>query len=263
MRGRRDRRILFATILGAAVLFVIGCVREERERLEWTSMGTVAAVQARGADARLRASHACREAQAIFREIESLLNAHDETSELSRLAPLDDAAVLSTCTPRVKACYEAAFRLARLTDGAFSPRWRGAGTLDLGAIAKGFAVDEAAHALARETCGDLLLDLGGNLKAVRGAWRVGIVGSDEEILLTNGMACATSATYFRGAHIRDARTGEVVSNAVFSVTVVHPTSAMAADALSTTLFILGRARGEAFLKSHVPDARAYWVDHTR
>ena len=256
------REMLIMSVLGAVAMLVVGCAREERERLEWTSMGTVAAVQTRGADARVRASCACRETQALFREIESLLNAHDEKSELSRLAPLNDAAVLSNSSPRVKACYEAAFRFARLTDGAFSPRWRGAGTLDLGAIAKGFAVDEAARALGGET-GDLLLDLGGNLKAVRGAWRVGIAGTDEEILLTNGMACATSATYFRGAHICDARTGAAVSNAVFSVTVVHPTSAMVSDALSTTLFILGRARGEAFLKAHFPDARAYWTSRTR
>jgi thiamine biosynthesis lipoprotein ApbE len=46
---------------------------------------------------------------------------------------------------------------------------------------------------------------------------------------------------------------------VLSVTVVHPTSAMLADGLSTVMFIFGREKGEAFLKSRHPEARAVWV----
>ena len=56
----------------------------------------------------------------------------------------------------------------------------------------------------------------------------------------------------------DGRTGPAVSNDVFSVTVVHPTSAMLADGLSTILFILGREKGEAFLRTHHPEAYAVW-----
>ncbi|MBQ8125982.1 MAG: FAD:protein FMN transferase, partial [Kiritimatiellae bacterium] len=44
-----------------------------------------------------------------------------------------------------------------------------------------------------------------------------------------------------------------------SVTVVHPASAMRADGLSTTLFLLGRAAGDAFLAAHDPDATALWL----
>ena len=73
-----------------------------------------------------------------------------------------------------------------------------------------------------------------------------------------GAACATSAEYYRGKHIYDARTGRPVSNDVWSVTVVHPTSAMLADALSTILFIYGREEGERFLARHYPEARAIW-----
>ena len=72
------------------------------------------------------------------------------------------------------------------------------------------------------------------------------------------MACATSAEYYRGKHIYDGRTGQAVSNGVTSVTVVHPTSAMLADGLSTTLFVFGKEEGERFLKANFPEARAYW-----
>jgi len=54
-----------------------------------------------------------------------------------------------------------------------------------------------------------------------------------------------------------------VTNDVASVTVVHPSSAMLADGLSTTLFVLGRERGTAFLKAHYPEAAAYWVMRTK
>ncbi len=243
--------------VGACLLLAGGCSRPRVERLEWTSMGTVAAIQVRGDWKADDVASTCERVKGVWRRIERALNAHDADSEISRLAAEPDEVVVRACSPFVRACYQAAFDLRRLSGGAFDPRWRGAATLDLGAIAKGFAVDEAAKACA-DAPGDLLLDLGGNLKSVRGVWRVGVLGTDETILLEEGMACATSATYFRGAHIRDARTGLAVTNGVSSVTVVHPTSAMAADGLSTTLFVLGREKGEAFLKAHVPAARAYW-----
>ena len=251
-----------ASLLFAAALFASGCggeaVREPAHRAEWTVMGTIAAVQWRGAED-ARPDEPVRE---VFSKIEKLLNAHDPGSELRRLAPLADEEVLAKCDPSVRACYEAAFAMSRETGGAFNPRWRGPGTMDLGAIAKGFAVDCAADALARSgrlPPGGALIDLGGNLKAVSGEWTVGVFGAEgERIALKTGMAVATSGEYYRGRHIMDARTGEAPSNAVFSVSVVHPSSAMLADALSTSLFILGRDAGESFLGSRHPGARAVW-----
>jgi len=170
---------------------------------------------------------------------------------------LPDDEVLAQATEMARSCYATAFRLMRESGGAFNPRWRGPNTLDLGAIAKGYALDEmySHRDLIRE---DSLLDLGGNLKSIRGTWKVGIAGSDTIITLTNGMACATSAEYYRGKHIHDGRTGLPVTNAFTSVTVVHPSSATLADGLSTTLFILGPTEGEKFLKLNYPEAEAYW-----
>lgn len=239
--------------LAAVALFLAGCSRAPVERVEWTSMGTIAAVQMRGATPEeVRAAAAA--VKDIFARVESLLSAHDPDSELSRLAPLPDDEVLARCDADVRPCYAAAFALREASRGAFNPRWRGTNTLDLGAIAKGFAVDLAAERL--RACGrDTLVDLGGNLRSVRGSWTVGIYGSDETLVLTNGMACATSAEYYRGNHIRDGRTGGAVTNAPASLTVVHPTSAMRADGLSTTLFILGPDASAAFLRRHAPEAR--------
>lgn len=221
-------------------------------------MGTVAAVQARGAtgDVLTKVRSA---AQTVCGKVENLLNAHSGDSEITRLAGRTDEDVLASCEALVRPCYAAAFALAKLTDGAFNPRWRGPNTLDLGAIAKGFAVDLAAQTVANETkTGDILLDLGGNLKAVRGDWTVG-VKDGETFLLREGEACATSARYYRGDHIKDGRTGADVANGVYSVTVIHPTSAMLADGLSTVLFILGREKGMSFVKKHYPEVRVFWL----
>jgi len=234
------------------LLLFSGCSRAKIERVEWTTMSTVAAVQWDGADATgFRAA-----AQQEFAEVEKLLNAHDSESELSRLAKLSDEEVLAKCDARVRPCYAAAFRLRDETGGRFNPRWRGSNTLDLGAIAKGFAIDRAGS-VRPPSGGRLLLDLGGNLKAVRGDWKVGILGGGDFTLM-EGAACATSSRQFRGNHIADGLSGEPVENAISSVTVIHPSSAMIADALSTVMFILGREAGERFLRDHYPDARAIW-----
>jgi len=253
-----------ALFLALAIALAAGCARAPVERVEWTTMGTIAAVQTRGAS-----SPATVEAvRRAFDNLERLLNAHNPESELSRLAPLPEDEILARCDEAMRPCYETAFRLMRETDGAFNPRWRGPGKLDLGAIAKGFALDlaeaELKNAEAPLVADDALLDLGGNLKACSGSWNVGIYapedagGTGKAITLTPGNACATSAEYARGKHIYDGRTGLAVSNDLLSVTVVHPRSAMLADGLSTVMFILGREEGEAFLKARYPEAKAIW-----
>ena len=242
-----NRRML--GVLASLVILsgLVGCGKPKVERVEWPVMGTIAAVQTRGAAPEETAA-IVREVKGVFSKVEKLLNAHDPNSELSRLAALPEAEILKRCDESVRPCYEMAFDLMRKSGGAFNPRWRGTNTLDLGAIAKGFAVDEAV-ACCGGSCagGDKLLDLGGNLFAVRGKWRTGIAGTEAVIPLSEGFACATSAEYYRGKHIYDGRTGQAVSNGVVSVTVEVAGSAMAADGLSTTLFVLGPEEGKRFL----------------
>ena len=225
-----------------------GCGRPNVERVEWPMMGTVAAVQFRGGPVDRDAVEAVRTA---FERTNAEFNAFDAQSEIRRTG---------NCTSFGRPCWDFAFRLRDETGGAFDPRWKGNGKLDFGAVAKGFAVDVAMEGVkALKPSADVLIDLGGNLKAVKGDWTVGIKDG-ESFVLHEGEACATSARYYRGDHIKDGRTGADVTHGVYSVTVIHPKSAMLADGLSTTLFILGREKGEAFLKKHYPEARAVWID---
>lgn len=133
--------------------------------------------------------------------------------------------------------------------------------LDLGAVAKGLAIDMAARELrsfehfAIDAGGDLYL---GGSNAAGEPWSVGIrhPRRDRELIemvqLSNSAVC-TSGDYERrssadnpGHHILDPRTGSAVES-VASVTVVAPT-AMAADALATAAFVLGPKDGIHFLE---------------
>ena len=150
-------------------------------------------------------------------------------------------------------------------------------SLDLGAVAKGFAVDYALDELQRAGFSNIMLSLGGDLRvmgspsATRGTWRAGIrdpfdsSAPVQTFVLNDGEAVATSGNYerfvtldgVRYAHIIDGRTGYPVTN-MASVTVVAPT-AMEADALATTLFILGPVEGAKFLERLYPEADALWI----
>ncbi len=248
------KRACLATLI--AMMALLGCDKPKIERVEWPIMGTIAAVQTRGEGVHFL-NGVCKIVRDWFAVESDYFNAYDPKSELSRLQGLSDEELLKKCNPHAAVCYTAAFKLREQSGGVFNPRWKGLGTLDMGAIVKGFAVDNAA--LNCWNGEDILIDLGGNLKAVKGDWNVGI-RDGETFVLHEGEACATSARYFRGNHIKDGRTGADVTNGVYSVTVIHPKSAMLADGLSTTLFILGREKGEEFLKKHYPEARAIWID---
>ena len=257
----RNRPVFCLLSFVLSSLVLLGCSRTPVERVEWPVMGTIAAVQYNDNRDVPLWDVAPNCTKWAFAEVERLLNAHDPKSEISRLAALPEKDVLERCDAQMRPCYEMAFRLMRESGGAFNPRWQGPKRLDLGAIAKGFAVDfadETFSDLKRRSGWRMLIDLGGNLKAVKGDWTVGIKDG-ESFVLHEGEACATSARYYRGNHIKDGRTGGDVTNGVYSVTVIHPKSAMLADGLSTTLFILGREKGEAFLKKHYPEARAVWL----
>lgn len=247
-----------------ALLLLLGCSgRSPVERVEWPAMGTVAAVQIKHADSRLVAS-GLAVARGVCEDANRLLNAHDPSSRIRQLAVLTDADAVLLATnvfasggDAIKSCVAAAFALKAASGGAFDPRWKGPDTLDLGAIAKGFAVDViASEASFGDSGQEVLVDIGGNLKCQRGHWRTGVkdphgAGLAATVTLRSGEALATSAEYFRGKHIYDGRTGRPVSNDVASVTVLCE-SAMMADGLSTTLFVLGHEEGKAFLEKNRP-----------
>jgi len=158
--------------------------------------------------------------------------------------------------------------------------------VDLGGIAKGYAVDLCCEALLRRGARNFVVNLGGNMRAYgrpeRGrAWQIGvrdpfntgaIVG---RLDLAEGMAVSTSGNYERFveiggkryAHIIDPRTGYPVQG-MAGVTVVAP-SAADADALSTALFVLGVKAGEKVIASvsngaalFIPDRQPMEVEIT-
>ena len=133
--------------------------------------------------------------------------------------------------------------------------------LDLGAVAKGLAIDMAAREL--QPFQDFAIDAGGDLylggcSPDGNPWSVGIrhPRTDQELvdaLQVSNVAVCTSGDYERripgdddGHHILDPRTGSS-ANAVSSATVVAPT-AMVADALATAAFVLGPADGIQLLE---------------
>lgn len=248
------RKKLLSTFV-AALLAAAGCTEKKIEKFSWPSMGTVASVQTREKSALPALESSAKKA---FADVAKLLNRFDGSSEINALSGRSDADVVRLSSSFSRPCYETAFLVERLSSGAFNPRWRGEGTLDLGAVAKGFALDEAKKLFLSEnrSAHDALLDLGGNLLSCSGRWKAGVKNPSGEgfsaiVDLEGGEALATSGSYYRGEHIIDARKGGAVSNFVSSVTVLS-LSAMWADALSTTLFILGPEEGAEFLEKAYP-----------
>ncbi|HEU4929069.1 MAG TPA: FAD:protein FMN transferase, partial [Candidatus Krumholzibacteria bacterium] len=138
--------------------------------------------------------------------------------------------------------------------------------IDLGGIAKGYAVDRVTEGLARAGVRDALVDLSGNMSALgdaagKSGWLVGIRDPSGQrphlgTIRLNGDAVSTSGNYEqfvaadgkRYGHIIDPRTGWPAEG-LTSVTVVSK-SAMTCDAWDTGLFVLGGEKARALAKSH-------------
>jgi len=136
------------------------------------------------------------------------------------------------------------------------PRMR----LDLGGIAKGYAMDEAMKVLGTRDVRSALVSGGGDLVVSepppgRSAWRVGLASLEEpdaapvEFLLIARSAVATSGDLFqfveiegrRYSHIVDPRTGIGLTDRSL-VTVVAGRSAVA-DSLATAVGVMGPVAG--------------------
>ena len=127
--------------------------------------------------------------------------------------------------------------------------------IDLGGIAKGYAVDLAIKNLIEFGISAALIDLGGNLYGLgipdgRDAWVVGVRDPrDRDRMLGSfsivNRAVASSGSYERFVEIDGRRYGHIMNPAtgrpaegLLGVTVIHH-SATFCDGLSTTLFVAG------------------------
>lgn len=144
--------------------------------------------------------------------------------------------------------------------------------LDFGGIVKGFAADKLVDILRTHKVKRAVIDLGGNIyvygkKKDNTLWRVGIKNPDDPsglpavVLALQNSTVVTSGVYerffiqdgIRYHHIINPKTGYPVDNGLTSVSIISESST-AADALSTSLFILGPDKGFALLKSFAAQA---------
>ncbi len=132
-------------------------------------------------------------------------------------------------------------------------------TLDLSAVAKGYAVDCVCRLLDRAGVRHYLVGIGGEYRCrgrhPRGRpWRIGLevphvaaTGAVyQQVGLPSGWAVATSGTYRqrrgKAHHLIDPRTGRPASHPTVAVTVLAP-ACMEADAWATALLVLGAGQG--------------------
>ncbi len=138
--------------------------------------------------------------------------------------------------------------------------------LDLGAIGKGYAVDKALEIVRRNGAKSGMVNLGGNIRCFNGSdgkdrpWVIGIRDPQDEMdyllrLKVKDFALATSGDYMRYVVVHGQKINHILNPAtsgaageLCSVTILAPTG-IQADALSTTVTVLGKGKGLALVES--------------
>lgn len=171
------------------------------------------------------------------------------------------------------------YRQVRILDGCrltTAPGQR----IDLGGIAKGYASDEVAAVLQEAGVKRALINLGGNVfafgkKKDGRPWKLGIQDPLEQTgtvigtLDVEGGAVVTSGIYERFVeqggkkyhHLLDPNTGYPIANNLAGVSITTP-SGLEADALSTSLFLLGIDKGCELL-GRFPQSGAVFITKNR
>lgn len=141
--------------------------------------------------------------------------------------------------------------------------------LDLGGIAKGYALDQALRVLQRYGIRRALLEAGGDIVAGlappgTAGWRIGVANASPErrwVYLALGAISSSGDTEqyveYQGkrySHIIDPRTGWGVSTRVAATVIAR--DGITSDSLATALCVLGKERGMRLIRA-VPGARAY------
>jgi FAD:protein FMN transferase len=219
-------------------------------------------------------ARAAREPVRISRELYDLLATSVEYSKLTRGAfdityasvgylydyrkhvRPDDAAI-AAALPGID------YRHIRFLPETTAVRFDRAGVrVDLGGIAKGYAVDRGIEALRAAGIDRAMVNAGGDTRIIGDRfgrpWITGIRHPDDERKVVLRMpivdaAMSTSGDYerffedggVRHHHILDPKTGKSASK-VRSVTVIGPT-ATRTDALTKSIFIMGAEEGIAFI----------------
>lgn len=151
--------------------------------------------------------------------------------------------------------------------------------LDVGAVAKGYAVEQVARSLQARGVNSALLSIGGNVRAigVRGdgtRWRVGVQdpsgdaeGQNIAMAALDGLSLVSSGDYQRFYTVDGVRYHHIIdpdtlmpASYFSSVSIVAEDSALA-DALSTALFTTDLKHGQEIL-SRFKSTEALWTTST-
>lgn len=213
--------------------------------------------------------HAVTDVVAWLHHVDETFSTYQSDSPISRLGRGD--ITLEEAGPEIRGVLLLCEQLRADSDGAFDafavPAPNGT-TLDPSGLVKGWSIEHAAQILERHGCRNFCINAGGDI-AIRGSaatdtpWQVGIRHPDQPtnsaavVRASRRLAIATSATYERGAHIIDPRTGEPTTE-LASVTVVGPDLTLA-DAYATILFVMGPV-GLDWIDEH-PDYDAFVITH--
>ncbi len=137
--------------------------------------------------------------------------------------------------------------------------------MDLGAIAKGYALDRAESILRQQGITSALINAGGDIIAIGGKgeeneWKIGVQDPDKSrsilaVIPIKDRAVVTSGNYerffekdgIRYHHILDPKTG-YPAKGLKSVTVIANGGATA-DAMATAVFVLGKDKGLKLINS--------------
>jgi thiamine biosynthesis lipoprotein len=153
-------------------------------------------------------------------------------------------------------------------------------TLDVGAIAKGYAVEQASRLAIERGFTKGLISVGGNIRAIGSKldadgqdslWQVGIQNPDEEgnrpnILMTQfaDRSVVTSGVYERYYTVNGKKYHHIIdeetlmpTESFIAVTIITPDSGLA-DALSTAIFNMTFDEGLEMIEA-IPDTEAMWI----
>jgi thiamine biosynthesis lipoprotein len=211
------------------------------------------------------ADGACR---TVLDEVDRLASILDTRNPASEIAMLERSSAARGTSRELREVLGAYDEWERRTGGIVSIRPGGAGTpRDVDALGKSYIIDRASAAAlnAWPAIDGLLLDIGGDIVISGRSRSIAIADPDAPydnarpiatIDLRNA-AVATSGTYARGEHFRDARTGRVVPTSV-AATVVAP-DAVTANVLATTLCMTSADDGLRLVES-TPGAHALRIE---
>ena len=146
-------------------------------------------------------------------------------------------------------------------------------TLDVGAIAKGYATERVARLFEDKGVTGYVLNVGGNVRTIGSKsdgskWTVGVEnpngGDYLAYLQLDGQSVVTSGSYQRFYYVEGKPYHHIIhpdtlmpAEGYLSVSIVCDDSGLG-DALSTTLFCLSQQDGLALIES-IDNAEAMWV----